>query len=262
VFIKKVKNYDTEKKKTDEIFNNKERSFTMVRKKKKKKTVVKKKSTRAAAIEKEYTKAEKGGRFRNRAWYIDRDALKKAGIMQEYKSPEGDNFIAIIPPKRTDIYFGESIYVHYDINSNKDAALCPLLMSIEKGVKRERCPICEKRDKLKEAGVDYDTIKHLRPTLRFLFFIVDTKDSETVKKGLQIYDAPSTINDEIMKLSKDRRTKETIDISDPDEKKEISFERIGTVQNNTRYKGVKIQDRTLEIKNSVYDNEKILKVCL
>jgi len=77
---------------------------------------------------------------------------------------------------------------------------------------------------------------------RYLFWIVDMATAESEAQGAQLYDAPMTVNDEILALSKDRRTGELIDVSDPIDGKIVAFERVGTGL-TTKYRGFALEDR-------------------
>jgi hypothetical protein len=58
---------------------------------------------------------------------------------------------------------------------------------------------------------------------------------------VQLYDAPSKVNNAILTLSKDRRTGKVIDISDPTEGKVLCFDRKGTGI-KTEYEGFELQN--------------------
>jgi hypothetical protein len=164
--------------------------------------------------------------YGDRGWYTN-------DLLPAYKAREGDNFLDIIPPEREDEYFGRKIYVHYDVGPDKEAVLCLTKM------KKEPCPICEERGRL----VNDDDIKALYPTVRYLYIVVDRLNRDEEKKGPQLYDAPATVNREILALSKNPRTSEVIDISDPDEGKTLYFERIGKTKTSTKYEGFRLIDR-------------------
>jgi len=193
-------------------------------------------STRLDAIRKEIKQNEEGGYGNDRAWYIDSEALEK-NEMEQFKAGVGTNFVRVIPPEDVNEYFGKKIFVHYEVGPNKDAFLCAKMM------KGELCPLCEKRDKLIAAEAPKDVIKSLScfPP-RYLFMIVDRTSAETEKKGPQLYDAPQSINDAIIKLSKNRRTGEVCDISDIDNGKLLLFDREGTGPTSTRYLGYELED--------------------
>ena len=193
--------------------------------------------SRMDAIKGEEKQREQGGYGIPRKWYVASEALDKLGVKQ-YKAGEGDNFLAVIPPPSPDKYFGLKIFVHYNIGPNNDAFLCKKMM------KGERCVLCERREQLKSAEAEESLVKALScfPP-RYLFWVVNMKSHETEADGVQLYDAPQTINDEILGLSRNKRTHEMLDISDPDKGKVLVFERKGLKALNTEYKAFSLEDR-------------------
>jgi len=191
---------------------------------------------RVEAVQRAAKESSEGSYGPKRAWYVDSDILEKLGI-DAYKAKVGTNFLRIIPPENPDEYFGMRVFVHFNIGPNNDAYLCPKLM------KNERCPLCERRDALLAKEADKEVLKMYScfPP-RYLFFIVDVSSKETEEKGPQIYDAPQGVNEEILGLSKDRRTGEIIDISDPDKGKVLIFDRKGTKAQNTRYSAFELEE--------------------
>jgi hypothetical protein len=189
------------------------------------------------AIKGEEKQREQGGYGIPRKWYVKSEVLDKIGRKQ-YKAGEGDNFLAIIPPPNPDKYFGLKIFVHYNIGPNNDAYLCKKMM------KGEKCPLCERREQLKAVEAEESLVKALScfPP-RYLFWVVNMKTPETEGEGVQLYDAPQTINDEILGLSRNKRTHEMLDISDPDKGKVLVFERKGLKALNTEYKAFSLEDR-------------------
>jgi len=190
--------------------------------------------SRIAAIREAKRISDRGG---NRRWFTSDQKLSELG-MKSYAAKEGHNFIAIIPPKDPTKYFGHLVHVHYNVGPNKNAFVCPT------ADRNARCPICEKRAQLEEedAEVHKDLIYELRPSLRVLFFVVDMKDKSTAAEGVQLYDAPNTVNQLVCGASTNPRTGEVIDISDPQEGKIMVFERVGKGR-NTKYQNGKIEDR-------------------
>lgn len=193
--------------------------------------------SRMEAIKGEEKQREQGGYGVPRKWYVKSEVLDKLGLKQ-YKAGEGDNFLAIIPPPNPDKYFGLKIFVHYNIGPNTDAFLCKKMM------KGERCVLCERREQLKSAEAEESLVKALScfPP-RYLFWVVNMKSPETEADGVQLYDGPQTINDEILGLSRNKRTHEMLDISDPDKGKVLVFERKGLKALNTEYKAFSLEDR-------------------
>ena len=204
---------------------------------------------RVAAIENQY---EKRDQRNNRVTYLDAAKLEEAGV-KAWKSKPGDNFIVILPPPEPDAYFGMKIFAHFDVGPNGGAFLCPREMAKEYGLSASsdnRCPICEDRDRLrKQAEPDQDEMRALNcwPP-RFLYLIVDVKDDATIAEGVQLYDAPRSVDNAIVGLCKDPRTGAVIDISDPAEGAngcgvEVRFHRTGKGKTDTRYESFSLGDR-------------------
>ncbi len=193
-------------------------------------------SKRTEAIGKHSKQRERGA---GGVGYINMDVLDDAGL-GFWRSSTGDNFIAIIPPKDADSYFGLEIFPHFNIGFNSASFLCPRMMSGGK----DRCPLCEERRRLLDAGCeDEELLRDLNAyPPRFLYFIVDMTSADTEAEGVQLYDAPMTVDDEILAMSKDRRTGELLDVSDPDDGFTVSFLREGA-QRRTNYKAFKLEER-------------------
>jgi len=171
--------------------------------------------------------------------------------MEAYRSKQGTNFLAIIPPEDMEQYFGLPVFIHRNIGVNQSSFLCPQMM------KKERCPICEERSKLRKLeGADPDLIKAMNcfPP-RYLFYVMDMTNQETIDKGVMLFDAPQTINDNILALSTDKRSGDVIDISDLDDGRNLIFERKGQGIGTT-YTGFELEERTgaLEISNAALES--------
>jgi hypothetical protein len=165
-----------------------------------------------------------------REWY-----LKKT--IQMYKAKDDDNFMDIIGPKDTSIWFGLKIFVHFNLGPNNDAMLCNLSM------KKGNCYVCEERKTFPfEDGKLSDEAKQLFPSIRFLYFIVDRMNETEEGKGIQLYDAPKTIDEEIRNLSRDPKSGKVVDISDPEEGFTFYFQKKGKGI-NTSYKGFQLLQR-------------------
>lgn len=219
--------------------------------------------SRTDAVQREQKQRDEGYGD-SRKWYLDSDLMDKIGV-QQFKAKVGTNFLDLIPPTDTEVYFGVPIFVHYNLGPNSsDAYLCPNMMkdvlqkrasvmkeeklkerliAIIEGIPK-RCPACERRDQLKAAEADEDVVKALTcfPP-RYLFMAVDVSSPDEEKKGPQIYDAPKTVNDEVLGLSRDRRTGEVIDITDLDKGKTLIFDRKGKGAHDTRYSAFELENR-------------------
>ena len=194
--------------------------------------------SRVDAVKQEQKNKAEGGFGVPRKWYINQKFLDETG-MKQYKAKEGTNFLYLCPPANDPDckkYFGLKIFVHYNIGANTDAYLCPKMMLGKK------CVLCEKREKLKAANAPADVVKAFSSfPPRYLFIAYDCASPETEEMGPQVYDAPQTINDEILGLSKDKRTGEVIDISDPKKGKILAFDREGKGAHNTKYRSFSLE---------------------
>ena len=220
-------------------------------------------SKRIKALKASFKRREDGN-FPERAWYVNTNALEEQGL-SSYKAPEGDNFIRFVPPTDDEAPFGLEIKVHYGIGVNGSAFLCPKFLG------NGPCPICNKVQELKTVQKQSEvadeslakTISGLWAKTRYLYWIIDMTSDETEKIGVQLYDACPTIEDGIIGVSRDQRTKEIIDISDPDEGLTLIFTRKGLGPQNTTYKAFKSEEANPlsdEILDSVVDFENILEV--
>lgn len=152
-----------------------------------------------------------------------------------FKAEEGDIFLALLP-QPDDPCFYDTIPVHYDIGVNKDSFICLTLYG-------EQCPVCEYRKKLMNENAHKDVFKQFYPANRNLLFVIDMTNSETIAKGVQLYNAPNTVMDEILNLATDRRTGEITDLSDPDTMINVVFRREGKSLKTTKYTGFTTEDR-------------------
>ncbi|MHA1363979.1 MAG: hypothetical protein ACTSP1_15820 [Candidatus Freyarchaeota archaeon] len=165
-------------------------------------------------------------------YYVDVPKLERMGIAQ-FRTTPGDNFIRILPPKEEGFY-GKRVYVHPNIDERGNVLLCP------KGTFDKPCPICEALAEIRKKNSDDERLSVL-PIKRYLFFVVDVRSKSTEEEGIKWYDAPSVVKDNIVGLSKDKRTGEVIVVSDPEEGRDIEFTRTGTGL-NTRYQNFKLVD--------------------
>ena len=188
--------------------------------------------SRINAIQKEAKNGNGGSRYD----MLDSEILEDLGIEKFVVKGDVDAFISIIPPEDPDVYFAKKLFVHYGIGVNNAAFLCPNMMT------GDPCPICEERKKLMDAGEKKEVISELNWTVRFLFFIVDWTDGNTIDEGVKYYLAPKTVNDGVINLSKNKRTGEFIDISNPKDGKVLVFSRKGKGL-STRYVGFSLEDR-------------------
>jgi len=164
----------------------------------------------------------------------------------EFKTPQpGDYFIRIISPKFSKYppedlpFYGRAIFKHDNIGADQRTFLC------RKKMWMEPCPVCELAEKLRRTNPDDDRIAALRWSRRYLFFVYDVRNAESEAKGLHWYDCPVTIKDDVISLSKDKRTGRFIDVSDRVDGKDIEFTKTGTGMQGTKYGGTKLVENAV-----------------
>ena len=163
--------------------------------------------------------------------YVDVGMLERLGI-SAFKVTDNDNFLRIISPLKAKFY-GREIFIHSKIGADGVTILC-----LDK-MYGEKCPVCEYRKQLQEEKASEAMLSVLAWRKRYLFFVIDVTNDSTMDKGLQWYDAPGVVKDNIVSLSKDRRSGEIIDVSDPDDGRDIEFVKTG-VKLQTRYSAFKL----------------------
>jgi len=112
--------------------------------------------------------------------------------------------------------------------------------------------VCEYIEQLKAENADPESLKPLYPKKRFLMFVIDVRDDTTIAKGLRWYDAPPKLVGEIIGRSKDKRTRQVIDVCDPKEGRDIEFVRKGQGL-KTDYTGIDLKV-TEEVPPDWYEN--------
>lgn len=200
---------------------------------------------RTDAMANEYKKQTSGGG--TKFYYVNLREMERRGIKQ-YKIGTGDNFIRIISPKFSQFgeddlpFFWRHVRIHYEVGVNKRVVLCRRHTPDITGEKilNQPCPVCDLADSIREKNPDDARLKELFPAHRYLFLIYDVKDATTEEKGLHWLDAATSIKEEIVALSRDRRTGAVVDVSDREGGFDIEFERQGTGRLNTRYSGFKL----------------------
>lgn len=172
--------------------------------------------------------------------YINRD-------VKTFKPAIGANTIRILPPTwDRPKHYGTDIWVHYGIGPDEQAYLCLNKM------KNEPCPICEERQEANRSG-DEKYAKELSPTRRVLVYLID-RDHE--KEGLQAWAMPQTLDQDFVKISRDKRTNEVLPIDHPDNGYDIDFDKTGA-KRNTKYDGITVARR-----DSPLDNDAALDYAL
>lgn len=154
----------------------------------------------------------------------------REGFLQDvvpfYASRDGENEIRILPKlwEGPPDHYGVDVYVHYQVGPAKASVLCPLRH------KKGPCPVCDDLDIADKAG-DEETVRQLRPTHRIVVLLVDRKDE---KAGVQIWAMPSTVDQDIAKISQDRRSGQYYLVESPKEGFDIIFDKKGKLR-NTNY---------------------------
>jgi len=199
------------------------------------------KKERINALRESYDSVGKGSGF----WYIlGDDECKEFGFKKLIPKP-GNVFLVILPRPDSPKFF-EQIYVHYNVGPNQYAFLCPNKMY------DEDCPVCNYRKELSDRGEPDDVLRLYSYTTRVLLWVVNVENSRTVDEGVYLYDAPNSILKGIAGQTRDIRTGEIIDISDPVEDLELQFVRTGKDM-HTKYDSFKVERRAEEIPEEYYD---------
>lgn len=199
-------------------------------------------SQREEAINNAYNQNQSG---RTSFYYVQISTLERLGITQ-FKSQVNDNFIRIMPPKDPKAFWAREVYIHTNVGANRATFICLNKMF------GKSCPVCEYIEQLKAGGADPETLKPLYAKKRFIMFVVDVRDDSTIVKGLRWYDAPPKLVGEIIGRSKDKRSKEVIDVCDPKEGRDIEFVRKGQGL-KTDYTGIDLKV-TAEVPPDWYEN--------
>ena len=173
--------------------------------------------SRERALQTDYEQSTKG---RTNFLYVDTKKTERLGI-PSYRTVTGDNFIRIIAPTPTGHYRKE-VFIHSKVGANGGTFLCL------KKMYNKPCPVCEYIEQLKAEGGNDEQAAELAATRRYLFFVYNVATEETEAKGLHWYDAPTTILNGIVGLSKDKRSGKILDVSDPKNGRDIEFTRKGS----------------------------------
>jgi hypothetical protein len=187
---------------------------------------------REQAINQEYEKSLSG---RTSFYYVDTGKLERLGIAQ-HKIQATDNFIRIIPPLDENSFWAKEVFVHRNIGANNATFICLKKMF------NKPCPICEYVEELRKKNPEDDIIGELIAYRRYLLFVYDVKSESTETEGLKWLDVPKIIVENIVGLSKDKRTKEVLDVSDPSNGRDVEFVRKGTGL-NSKYESFKLVDK-------------------
>lgn len=198
---------------------------------------------RMEAIQNEKKEASRrGGKY-----FIDSERLEQEWDIKGHKVQDGDNFLQIIPPVDENKYFGLRLFIHYGIGPNNSAFLC-----LAKH-KNKPCPICEERERLQKAGADDEELRQLNAyPARYAFLVVDTSSKDSIKEGIKFWVAPNTVNEAILSLSEDARTKRVIDITDPKNGHDLFFKVKGK-DKLRKYESFKLEEMT-QLPDKLFDS--------
>jgi len=156
-----------------------------------------------------------------------------------FRPHEGENLIRILPPGWEDPeHHGYYIKVHNNVGPRQQKYLCPLENSTSP---HDWCPLCDEFYRL-GARATQDDRKVLGVSDNVLFYIID-RDTES--EGPKVWVASGTTDSEIAAQSVNRRNHSILNITDPEDGFDISFQRTGTGMRNTRYRGFQVvRDRS------------------
>lgn len=172
-----------------------------------------------------------------------------ADDFRTYQPKKGDNWIRILPPTWDDPeHYGMDVWVHYGIGPDRASAVCiakqPHPITGEKG----HCPLCEARAAAERAG-DEELAAELKPARRVMVWILDRKDEA---QGPLIWAMPWTLDRDICKVSRDKRTGEVYVIDHPDNGYDVMFDRDGDGM-NVKYVGLQIARRSSSVDQDSLD---------
>ena len=145
-----------------------------------------------------------------------------------FKPKVGDNFIRFLPPTWDDAeHWGYEVHVHYSVGPERGSVLCLSKMFGKK------CPICEEQAAARKAN-DEERAKELSPRLQVVSWVMDMKDTAA---GPMLWSIGFRMDSDFIKLTRDRESGELLQIDNPEEGYNVSFQREGTTQTTTRYSG-------------------------
>lgn len=160
-----------------------------------------------------------------------------------YTPSKGDNLIRILPPTWEDpMHYGMDLWVHYNIGPDHASILCP-----EKH-NRGKCPLCEERARAERLG-DEDSAAELKPTKRVAVWVLDYNNEND---GPLIWAMPWTIDRDVAKISKDRRSGELYAIDDPQDGYDLSFDKTGE-NITTKYAGFQLSRKPTSVDDKHID---------
>ncbi len=209
-------------------------------------------------------KKKKGKKKDRKFWYkkaskeeVNRWSKESGGMYDQligddfsvFTPKEDDYTIRILPPSFGDRKrYGLETYIHYSVGADRQKYLC------NKNMKQGECPICEERDKANADG-ESDYANKLTSRKRFACWIIDRDDEDA---GPLVWLMPYTVDKELNKLRQDKRSKEVLDVVDPDEGYDFTFSKEGTAL-NTKYTGMRISHDDSPIFDDASATEEVLE---
>jgi hypothetical protein len=152
--------------------------------------------------------------------------LERLGI-PEFQAKGGDNYIRIITPKfskypEDDLpFYWKEVFIHSNVGADGRTFVCSRKMW------DEPCAVCDYSETIRVRDPESELLKALWPGRRYMFFVYNVKDESTEKLGLHWYDAPVSVKDGIVAISRDKRKGTFIDVSTFEEGADIEFEKSG-----------------------------------
>lgn len=160
-----------------------------------------------------------------------------------YAPKKGDNWIRILPPTWDDpAHYGMDVHVHYGIGPDRASAVCIAKQPHPTTGQLSRCPICEARARAEKAA-DEELAKELKPSRRVLVWLLDKREED---KGPQLWAMPWSVDRDIVKISRDKRSGEVYVIDHPDEGYDVMFDKEGE-QLQTKYTGMQLARRASSV---------------
>ena len=170
----------------------------------------------------------------------DFDALFHEGL-QMFAAPEGSHHVRFLPPADgEEEHYALEVWIHYGIGFDNRRYWCPAKMD---KTGRSRCPICEERGRLMEAGEE-EAAKTYRPAKRLISYVIDRKSEAD---GPKIWNMPFSVDKELLELCFDEDTNTVVFIDHPEEGHDVRFKRVGKGIHDTKYIAFKIDSESSPI---------------
>lgn len=140
----------------------------------------------------------------------------------------GDNTVRILPPTWEDPdHYSLSVWEHRYVGPDQSHYLCLRRM------RNETCPICEAERESRDRG-DQDGAKKLKAMQRWACYVLHRQAEDDRK--IFIWDMNGYQDEEIVSLTRDRKTNALLPVTDIDNGYDLSYRRTGQ-GDRTRYGG-------------------------